>query len=47
MFWTGLVDWLREQLLGNGKIAEDDLLLFEIMDDVDEIVSYIRKTVVF
>ena len=47
MFWTGLVDWLREQLLGNGKIAEDDLMLFEIMDDVDEIVSYIRKTVVF
>ena len=47
MFWTGLVDWLREQLLGNGKIAEDDLMLFEIMDDVDEIVSYFRKTVVF
>jgi len=46
-FWSGLVDWLREQLLGNGKIAEDDLMLFEIMDDVDEIVSYIRKTVIF
>jgi uncharacterized protein (TIGR00730 family) len=46
-FWTGLVDWIKEQLLGNGKIAEDDLMLFEIMDDVDEIVTYIRKTVVF
>jgi len=46
-FWSGLVDWLREQLLGNGKIAEDDLMLFEIMDDVDEIVSYIHKTVIF
>ncbi len=46
-YWTGLVDWLREQLLGNGKIAEDDLGLFEIMDEIDEIVSYIRKTVVF
>lgn len=46
-FWTGLVDWIREQLLGNGKIAEEDLMLFEILDDVDEIVSYIRKTVVF
>ena len=46
-FWSGLVDWLREQLLGNGKIAEDDLQLFEIMDDVDDIVSYIRKTVIF
>ena len=46
-FWSGLVDWLREQLLGSGKIAEDDLGLFEIMDDVNEVVSYIRKTVVF
>lgn len=46
-FWSGLVDWLREQLLGNGKIAEDDLQLFEIMDDVDDIVGYIRKTVIF
>ncbi len=46
-FWTGLVDWIKEQQLANGKIAEDDLMLFEIMDDVDEIVSYIRKTVVF
>jgi uncharacterized protein (TIGR00730 family) len=45
-FWTGLVDWIHEQLLGNGKIAEDDLMLFEVMDEVDEIVSYIRKTVV-
>jgi uncharacterized protein (TIGR00730 family) len=46
-FWSGLVDWIREQLFGNGKIAEEDLMLFEIMDDVDEIVSYIRKTVIF
>ena len=46
-FWTGLVDWFREQLLGNGKIVEDDFMLFEVMDDVDEIVSYIRKTVIF
>ncbi len=46
-FWTGLVDWLHEQMLGTGKIAKEDLALFEIMDDVDEIVSYIRKTVVF
>ena len=45
-FWTGLVDWIHEQLLGSGKIVEDDLMLFEVMDEVDEIVSYIRKTVV-
>ena len=46
-FWSGLVDWLREQLHANNKISDADLLLFEVMDDVDDIVRYIRKTVVF
>jgi uncharacterized protein (TIGR00730 family) len=46
-FWTGLVDWIKEQLLANGKVADHDLLLFEILDDVDEIINHIRKTVVF
>lgn len=46
-FWNGLVDWIREQLIGSNKISEEDMLLFEVMDDPDEIVKYIRKTVVF
>ncbi len=46
-FWTGLVDWIKEQLLGSGKIADEDLLLFDVFDEVDEVVQHIRKTVVF
>ena len=46
-FWGGLVDWIREQMLATGKIAEEDLLLFEVLDEVDDIVQYIRKIVVF
>ncbi len=46
-YWGGLVDWIKEQMLGTGKIAEEDLLLFEVFDDVDDIVRYIRKIVVF
>jgi uncharacterized protein (TIGR00730 family) len=46
-FWNGLVDWIKEQLIGSNKISEEDMLLFEVMDDPDEIVKYIRKTVVF
>jgi len=46
-FWSGLVDWIKEQLLGTGKISEEDLLLFEVFDEVDDVVTYIRKTVVF
>ena len=45
-FWTGLVDWIREQLLAGGKISEEDLMLFEVLDEADDIVNYIRKTVV-
>jgi uncharacterized protein (TIGR00730 family) len=46
-FWNGLIDWIKEQLLGSGKIVEEDLLLFEVLDEVDDIVKYIRKIVVF
>ncbi len=46
-FWHGLVDWIKEQLLGSAKIAEEDLFLFEVFDEVEEVVQHIRKTVVF
>lgn len=45
-FWSGLVDWIRDKLLGNGNISSEDMLLFEVMDDTEEIVNYIKKTVV-
>ncbi len=45
-FWAGLVDWLRDRLLADGNIGSADLLLFEVMDGVDEIVSYFKKTIV-
>jgi uncharacterized protein (TIGR00730 family) len=46
-FWSGLVDWIRQQLISGDKISEEDMLLFEVMDEPDEIIKYIRKTVVF
>lgn len=45
-FWGGLADWFQQQLVSGGRISSDDMLLFKVMDDVDEIVSYIRRTVV-
>jgi uncharacterized protein (TIGR00730 family) len=38
-FWTGMVDWLRAQVLGNGMINPRDLDLFVIEDDADEVVK--------
>lgn len=43
-FWSGLVDWLREKLLGHGNISEEDLDLFVVLDDADEVVNYLKQT---
>src|SRR3954453_1263759 len=41
-YWTELVDWLRAHMLGEGKISDTDMDLFEVTDDparVLEVVS--------
>ena len=41
-YWSELVDWLRAHMLGEGKISETDMDLFEVTDDparVLEVVS--------
>ncbi|KGF24374.1 LOG family protein [Corynebacterium tuscaniense] len=40
-YWGGLVDWIREQLLGRGLISDGDDQLFLVTDSVDESVEYI------
>jgi len=45
-YWSGLVDWIQEQMVKAGYIVEDDLFLFTLMDDPDEIVNHIKRTVV-
>src|SRR5690349_7423726 len=42
-YWGGLVDWLRNTMLADGKISAADLEMFTITDSVDEAVSYIVK----
>jgi uncharacterized protein (TIGR00730 family) len=41
-FWNGLVEWIKEQLLQNKYIDREDLKLFKVMDDLDEIVNEIK-----
>jgi uncharacterized protein (TIGR00730 family) len=38
-YWSGLVDWMRERMLGEGKIGPADLGLFEVVDDPHEVVA--------
>ena len=35
-YWSGLLDWLRENALASGLISVEDLGLFEITDDPEE-----------
>jgi uncharacterized protein (TIGR00730 family) len=44
-FWSPLLDWLRGSLAAQGYIAESDLDLFTVTDDVDEAVGIIASGV--
>ncbi|MCR4513510.1 TIGR00730 family Rossman fold protein [Aeromicrobium sp. 50.2.37] len=39
-YWQGLIDWLRDTMLPDGKINEADLDLVLLTDDVDEAVAH-------
>ena len=45
-YWTGLVDWMRGTQLAHGMISPEDLDLFRIMDDPDEVVRFIKQVVI-
>jgi hypothetical protein len=38
-YWSGLLAWLRDTVLADGKISEADLALLHLTDDVDEAVA--------
>ena len=46
-FWRGLIDWFEETLVAEGTISEDDLELFQIVDEpqqvIDAILSYYQN----
>ncbi|MBT2489257.1 TIGR00730 family Rossman fold protein [Streptomyces sp. ISL-96] len=42
-YWSGLVDWLRETVIAQGKASERDLLLFHVTDSVKEAVALVSK----
>ncbi len=42
-YWNKLNDFLKEELLSRGSIIPDDLKLFHITDDHDEIIRLIKE----
>jgi uncharacterized protein (TIGR00730 family) len=45
-YWTGLIEWMKANLLDTGRISKEDLDIFKIMDDPQEIVDYVKKFVI-
>lgn len=41
-YWSGLVDWLRDSLLGSAKIAPGDMHLLHVTDSVEEVVAIVQ-----
>ncbi|MFC0599690.1 TIGR00730 family Rossman fold protein [Streptomyces palmae] len=44
-YWQGLVGWIRETLVAEGKATAADLELFQLTDDVDEAVELMTKEI--
>ncbi|MCA1803880.1 MAG: TIGR00730 family Rossman fold protein [Xanthomonadaceae bacterium] len=40
-FWTGLLDWFRQTLVGEGTISPEDMDLFQLLDEPGEVVDAI------
>jgi uncharacterized protein (TIGR00730 family) len=42
-YWSGLVDWLRERVAGEGKVDASDLELLFVTDDLDAVVARVLR----
>ncbi len=41
-YWSGLIDWIKNTLIANGKVSEIDLDLFLVTEDIEEAINYIN-----
>jgi len=42
-YWSGMFDWLREKMLSEGKIDEQDLSLIRVTDDAREVAAIVGE----
>jgi uncharacterized protein (TIGR00730 family) len=43
-YWGGLVEWIKERLLAEGMISDEDLGLLHVVDDVGEVCRLVAST---
>lgn len=44
-YWKGFVDWIENSMVKYGMVSKDELDIFKVMDNPDEIVKLIKKEV--
>ncbi|MGW2082534.1 LOG family protein [Streptomyces sp. NPDC001939] len=42
-YWSGLIDWLKNTVIAQGKASDKDRLLFHVTDSVEEAVALVSK----
>lgn len=42
-YWQGLIGWFRSTLLNNNMVDFDDLNIFSVVDEIEEVCSILRK----
>ena len=42
-FWGGLIDWIKDKLLGKNNISPEDLNLIHLVDTADEVIEIITS----
>ena len=45
-YWKGLLDWMKGVVLTEGKISPEDMDIFQIIDEPEEVVKTIKKKVI-
>ena len=40
-YWQGLIEWMKKTMLAEGAISPEDLDIFKILDDPDEVAATI------
>jgi uncharacterized protein (TIGR00730 family) len=43
-YWSGMLDWLREVMLTEGKISEHDMQMFHVTDSPAEVVEIVTRS---
>jgi uncharacterized protein (TIGR00730 family) len=46
VYWQGLLDWLQGTLLKVRHISPEDLEIIQVIDEPEEILKYIKRTVI-